>query len=188
MDFTFTKTYEMRGKMSSAKIILMLSAIATGTALGINRGNRLTGQYQELLYLKKMVLLIQGEIRYNCGTIGEVFLNISKRLKEPYKSSFVELSKQLEKCRGEAFSDMWNTCIIEPAMQSGLSGQDMESFRELGENLGYLDIQMQLNYLDFYIEKLNARIAEVKAGLDGNVKLCRTLGIMGGLLAAVFIM
>lgn len=172
--------------MSYIKILLIFSVIAIGAMAGIKKGNRIIHQYQELLYLKKAVLLIHGEIRYNCGTVGEVFFNVSKRLKEPYKSSFKTLSEELENHSGEDFSHMWNAYVTEPVSKSGLSGQDVERFKELGENIGYLDMQMQLNYLDFYIEKLNIRIDEAKTSLDGNVKLCRTLGVMGGLLAAIF--
>lgn len=172
--------------MSYIKILFIFSAVAIGAVTGINKGNGLIHQYQELLYIKKAALLIHGEIRYNCGTAAEVFLNVSKRLREPYKSAFLSLSNELENHSGEEFSHMWNTYVIETVSKLDLSEQDVERFKELGENIGYLDMQMQLNYLDFYIEKLNRRIDEVKTGLDGNVKLCRTLGVMGGLLAAIF--
>lgn len=173
--------------MSYIKILLIFLVIAIGAVTGISKGNRLKKQYQELLYLKKTAILIRGEIRYNCGAAGEVFLNVSKRVKEPYKGAFMSLSNELENHKGEEFSEMWNRNVIQPLLKLELNIQDIERFKELGENIGYLDIQMQLNYLDFYIEKLNERIDEVKTGLDGNVKLCRTLGIMGGLLAAIFI-
>ena len=180
----------MRGKdnMSYIKILFMFSVVVIGAMAGIKKGNSIMYQYQELLYLKKTVLLIHGEIRYNMGTVGEVFLNVSKRVKEPYRGAFEVLSNELENHNGREFSHMWNTYIIEAVLSLGLSGEDIERFRELGENIGYPDIQMQLNYLDFYIEKLNDRINDVKTGLEGNVKLCRTLGIMAGLLAAIFIM
>lgn len=174
--------------MSYIKILLMFSAVAIGTMSGIYKGNCIMHQYRELLYLKKTVLLIHGEIRYNCGAVGEVFLNVSKRVKEPYGTAFMSLSNELEKHSGREFSDMWNTYVIENISEVGLDEQDVERLRELGENIGYLDIKMQLNYLDFYIEKLNDRINDVKTGLEGNVKLCRTLGVMGGLLAAIFIL
>ena len=180
----------MRGKdsMSYIKILFMFSAIVIGTTAGINKGNQIMRRYQELLYLKKTVLLIHGEIRYNCGTAGEVFFNVSKRVKEPYRTAFESLSNELENHNGKEFSHMWNTYIIDNILCIGLSEQDVDRFKELGENIGYLDIQMQLNYLDFYIEKLNDRINDVKTGLEGNVKLCRTLGVMGGLLAAILIL
>lgn len=177
-----------KDNMSYIKILFIFSVIAIGAMAGIKKGNTIIHQYQELLYLKKTVLLIHGEIRYNIGTVGEVFFNVSKRVKEPYKEAFEALSNELENHNGREFSHMWNTYIIKAVADLGLSEQDVERFRELGENIGYLDIQMQLNYLDFYIEKLNDRINDVKTGLDGNVKLCRTLGVMGGLLAAIFIL
>ncbi len=175
-------------KVSYIKILFIFSVIAAGAMAGIKKGNVIIHQYQELIYLKKTVLLIHGEIRYNLGTVGEVFLNVSKRVKEPYSKAFKELSEELENHNGREFPHMWNTYMVEAVSGLGLSEQDVERFKELGENIGYLDIQMQLNYLDFYIEKLNDRISDVKAGLDGNVKLCRTLGIMGGLLAAIFLL
>ena len=71
-------------KVSYIKILFIFSVIAAGAMAGIKKGNVIIHQYQELIYLKKTVLLIHGEIRYNLGTVGEVFLNVSKRVKEPY--------------------------------------------------------------------------------------------------------
>ena len=45
-----------------------------------------------------------------------------------------------------------------------------------------------LNYIDFYIDKLNNEIEETYEKLQGDVKLFKALGIMGGLLLTILIL
>ena len=169
-------------KLLSVFIICVSSAM-----IGFGRAEGLKAHYNEQIYLKKMVMLIRGEIRYNCSILSEVFASVSRKIKKPYSDIFLELSNELDKGSGEMFADIWKRSVIKKLEDTKLSESDIEGFKELGECMGYLDIEMQLNHIDFYIDKLSEEIKDTGDRLEGNVKLCKALGIMGGLLLSILI-
>ncbi len=162
--------------------------ICTGcTALGFAIGDAYIKHYKELIYLKKVFVMIKGEIRYNCGMLSEVFLNVSSKVKEPYKEAFILLSEQLEERDDKSFDVMWNNIFIEKLRTSSLWSDDLSGLIELGESMGYLDKQMQLNSIDLFINNLENEIKEIYVKLEGNTKLYRALGVLGGLLITILI-
>lgn len=169
------------------KLLGIIMICTCSSMLGFMQGERLRQHYDEQIYLKKIVMLIRGEIRYNCGVLSEVFENVSRKVKEPYKDIFSQLSGSLSKGDGETFNDIWNSTVIKKLSGTRLFERDIEGFKELGENMGYLDTQMQLNYIDLYIDRLSGEIEDTKDKLQGSIKLFKALGIMGGLLLTILI-
>lgn len=169
------------------KLIAVFIICISSAYIGFCKGEGLKAHYNEQLYLKKTVMLVRGEIRYNCGVLSEVFKNISRKVKKPYSDMFLQLGDELDKGSGEMFSEIWNRVITDSLRLTKLNDRDIEGLSELGENMGYLDITMQLNYIDFYIDRLSEEIQATEDKLKGNVKLCKALGIMGGLLLSILI-
>ncbi len=168
--------------------IIGVIMICTGcTALGFKVGDVYIKHYKELIYLKKVFVMIKGEIRYNCGMLSEVFLNVSAKVKQPYKEAFVLLSEQLEERDDKSFDTMWNNIFIERLRTSSLWSEDLLGLIELGESMGYLDKQMQINSIDLFIDNLETQINEIYGKLEGNTKLYRALGVLSGLLITILI-
>ena len=69
--------------------------------------------------------------------------------------------------------------------QTRLTSGDLEELKSFGAGLGYLDRSMQLSQLEQYEEQLKQKIEELNVGLPVRKKLCRSLGIMGGLFLIV---
>lgn len=59
--------------------------------------------------------------------------------------------------------------------------------KELGENLGFLDKDMQMNYINLYLENLSLSIAENRDKVQADEKLSRVLGILAGIFIIVFL-
>ena len=58
---------------------------------------------------------------------------------------------------------------------------------ELGSFLGHADIEMQIRYLDRYLEEFADAIKERQSMLGEKKKLYRSLGVIGGILIAVML-
>ena len=58
---------------------------------------------------------------------------------------------------------------------------------ELGSFLGHADIEMQIRYLDCYLEEFAYAIKERQSMLGEKKKLYRSLGVIGGILIAVML-
>ena len=59
--------------------------------------------------------------------------------------------------------------------------------KELGENLGYLDKEMQMNYINLYLENLELSITEKGEKVRTDEKLNKIMGCVMGLLVIVLL-
>lgn len=169
------------------KLIGSIIIILSGTMIGFAQSNKLI-EKKELLYdLKNTVMLLRGEIRYSNSVMGQAFSNISAKIKEPFKTFLLNCSKAIEQYDGQTLSDIWNEEIDNTLSKSVLDGKHIEKLKELGKNLGFLDLQMQLSYIDKYIEELDNDIKENEVKIKDNCKLYKTFGIMGGILVVIII-
>lgn len=170
--------------MRLAGAVLVFFAAA---GLGAYQGRKIRKKYEELLYLKRIILTLRGEINYQVSTMSEIFLHLSERLKSPYAEAFSELGRRIDEGWGENFSDMWNEIIIENLRQVILCDRDLDRLRELGENLGFLDKDMQINYLNLFLENLNVSITDKRERVQTDEKLSRIMGILSGIFIIVFL-
>lgn len=164
--------------------ILVAYALA---AIGFLRAGIIRKRYEELLYIKKIVIMLRGEINYNISVMSETFYKIALRVKEPYVGIFTKLSKKLDDNCGKDFSDLWNEIVI-----NGLTGyivcdKDLDKLKELGENLGFLDKEMQINYLNMYLDNLEHSIEESRERTKADEKMNKVMGIVAGIFIVIIL-
>ena len=82
---------------------------------------------------------------------------------------------------------MWNETVIKHLSEIIVCDRDLDKLKELGENLGFLDKDMQMNYINLYLENLSLSIAENQDKVQADEKLSRVLGILAGIFIIVFL-
>lgn len=161
--------------------------LLAGTAgFGFLRALAVHRQYEELLYLKKIILMLKGEICYTLSCMSEVFYRLSQRVKEPYKTVFSQFCSELEKSQGN-FQEIWRETVINPLRICVGCGRELDKLEELGETMGYLDKEMQVNYLELFLEQLELSIKERGQQVYYEEKLSRTLGILAGIFLVIIL-
>lgn len=169
------------------KIILCILLVVGCGYAGWVRGNKIKKIYDELHYIKKIIMLLKGEIQYNRNVLSSVFEGIADRIKEPYGSIFFNMAKELNMHRGESFNSIWKDNLIKYVYSIGCKEKDVAPLLELGENMGYLDMQMQINIIDLFLDKQELILNEYRQTINDDIKLCRVLGIAAGLFLAILI-
>ncbi len=169
-------------KLCGAVLVFFAAA-----GLGFFHAAKVRKKYEELLYLKKVIFMLRGEINYNISVMSEIFSHMSERLRTPYHEIFENLSRQMEENQGKNFSDMWNETVIKHLSEIIVCDRDLDKLKELGENLGFLDKDMQMNYINLYLENLSLSIAENQDKVQADEKLTRVLGILAGIFIIVFL-
>ena len=162
---------------------MVLSAcVCTGCVMAQGVKKRI----EELIYLKKIMLMFQGEVRYKNAMLSEGFLAVSLRAKEPYNSLFERLSEATENNNSSTMADVFDN-EVEDILTGNtyLNGEDIKKLKELGETMGYQDQKMQLANIDLYIERLSSSIDEDKGKMNETMKVYRTLGIMAGIMITI---
>lgn len=168
------------------KLLGAFLVIVFSTGYGFTMGVEVKQRLAELRMLKKVVLMLRGEINYAKAPLPEAFQNIGGRLKEPFQSWCRKISEELFALSGKDFLEIWEFHIRSDLGQSKLNKEDLKLLSQLGEQIGYLDVQMQLNNIDLYVEQLETEIRAAEAESAKKVRIYQCLGTMAGILFVIF--
>lgn len=169
------------------KIIGVVCILLSASAIGFLAGIDLQKHLEDLLYLKQIMMMLKSEIRYGRATLEEAFLNIGKRIKEPYKTWLLILSEKLTERKENAFEVVWTESIEQELTASKLKKEEKETLIDFGKQLGYSDKELQLGIIDLFVERLENEIQKNREGLAVKKRLCNCLGVMGGIFLAVIL-
>ena len=163
-------------------VMLVAAEIATGSIMAY----RVKMRVEELVYIKKLMLMFKGELRYKNAMLSEAFMAVSFRAKKPYDKLFDGLSKATEENNTTTMAKVFESKVDELLVEDTfLKKEDIHWFKELGETMGYQDQKMQLANIDLYVERLSQVVLEEKEKMNETMKMYRTLGVMAGLLVFI---
>ncbi len=137
------------------------------------------------LHLMQTILhMLKGEIGFTGRILEEAFADISRRVQEPFGSFFHEVSCRLQEQEGTGLLDIWLEC--EPLMNgSGLKVEDLELFRRLAAELGFLDLDMQMRTLELLEMQVKNVTDRLEKGCEASCKMYQSLGILGALAVMI---
>lgn len=167
------------------KIVGSVLIIVASTGIGLLRGLDLQAHLRELQCLKQLLLMLCSEIKYTKAPLGEAFFNIGRRIKGKYGAWLISLARQLEEKSGRTFLELWKRSVDESLVGTKLRETDLNRLKEFGMNMGYLDEEMQLATIHFYLEQLELEIQRAREELGVKRRLCNCLGVMGGIFLVV---
>lgn len=173
------------------EMIVKLSGITlitgSSTAIGFLLSGRLKERIEELKTIKKLLVLLRGEIRYNHATLTESFQIIAGRMDSIYEMFLLRVSEDLKAMDGQTLAQIWEHNVRDCFRESAMSREDKDRLISLGSQLGYLDIEMQLNTIELYLEQLQEEISSAQETLKRNGKLYQTMGVIAGIFVVLLI-
>lgn len=170
------------------KIIGVLLVVASSAGLGFSMSRDMRLRIEQLRYLKKILLMLQGEIKYVRSPLPEAFRNIGRRVREPFASFFEELASDMDHMEGVTFRELWEKQIGEHFTETNLTKRDLEQLRQMGENMGYLDQEMQLNTIGLYAQQMDAELQTAEGTYGTKSRVYNCLGVMAGIFIAILIL
>ena len=166
-------------------IILIASSVLAGGVLA----NRVKLRVEELIYVKKLLVMFRGELEYKNAMLPEAFLAVANRAKAPYDNVFGQLAKATEDNCTVTMASVFEGVINKYLKcYTYLKNDDLHKLYELGDTLGYQNKNMQLSNVDLYLERLNVQIQEEREKMNDTVKVYRTLSAMTGILIAIVLL
>lgn len=159
--------------------------LCSSTAIGFLLSNNLRERIEELEMIKKLLLLLRGEIKYNHATLSEAFHVIAKRIKKPYGTLLYKVSEKMDLLEGQTFSQIWEQCVEQELKESVLKREDREKLVSFGGQLGYLDMEMQLASIELYLEQTQEEIKAARESRQRNGRLYQALGVMSGIFLVI---
>lgn len=170
------------------KVFGSILIIMATTGIGYTTGRDLKIRLDNLRYIKKLMLMLRGEIKYLKAPLGEAFFNVSRRAKEPFNLFFDKLALEIERLECESFYAIWCKHIDQELSKVKLSSKDCQTLKRVGEHLGYMDKEMQLGMIDLYVEQLEEEIKLTKESIDEKIRVYHCLGVTIGLFAVLVIL
>ena len=167
------------------KIIGIGLVICGSTATGLAISRDMEKRILELNELQKMLKMLAGEIGYANATLAESFHHVAKRIKKPFSCFLENMALHMEAFLGHPMQEIFQRHVEEDLSHTALLAEDLEQLVRFGEQLGYLDVKMQLNAIAMYERQLCDTCTQAREVFKSKSKVCRYLGVMGGLFLAV---
>ncbi|HBI72017.1 MAG TPA: stage III sporulation protein AB [Lachnospiraceae bacterium] len=171
--------------MLAIKIIGCVLVIASSTAMGFFFSNEMKCRVDHLKELKKLIVLLRGDIRYANTPLPEAISSIARKSPDIFKTFFQSTSQRLQELSGQTFAEIWKDAVNKELTETSLTKKDKQHLAGFGENLGYLDKDMQINTLDLYITQLEDEITETSKTVKEKAYLYNSLGIMAGIFISI---
>ena len=165
----------------------ILCILAGSTGIGVVMAKELDLRIRELLTLQQMILFIRGEIRYMRQPLTDTFFHVSGSAPEPFRQFFSCTANEIEQRRGRTAGEIWRRNQKEYLSGLHISRQEASEFGKLGDVLGYLDVEMQVDTLDHYLEQLKLSTAHAMEAAKGKRKLYQYMGALSGAALSVLI-
>ena len=170
------------------KIIGCTLIILSSAGMGFFFSNEMRCRIDDLRELRKLVLLLRGDIRYGNTPLPEAVNAIARRHKGSFEAFFNKVSTSLNELSGLTFQEIWKDAVGKKLVDTSLSRRDKTQLLQFGENLGYLDKEMQMNTLDLFLSQLEEETKELSKAVKEKSYLFNSLGIMAGIYISIIML
>ncbi len=158
------------------------------TLYGLQMKQRLFQHVQQLIGCKEVLLMLCGEISYARAPLREAFLHIAAQGKEPFGSFLEDVAARMEQEQQKPLSEIWSSALLGHQDEICFTREEQKLLQSIGENFGYLDVQMQLGHLNLCIQQLEAAIIRSQEELSAKQKLHQSLSVLGGLFLILILL
>lgn len=160
--------------------LIAAAVLALGFWYSLNIKKRIRNLHQ----MQTVLHMLKGEIGFTGRILEEAFADISRRVPEPFSSFFHQVSSRLQEAEGVGLMEIWKQ--NENAFAgSGLQAEDLELFGRLGNELGFLDTEMQLRTLELLEVQVRITVEALEKKCEASCKMYQSLGILGALTVIV---
>lgn len=164
------------------KITGAVMIFAACCGMGFGKSMEYKKRIRDLLTLKKILLMLRGEIKYARTPLSEAFSIIGKKVEHVLGEFLIQVSQQMDEQQGETFSQIWEENLKEILVKSALLKEDKRQLIRFGSQLGYLDREMQLATIDFQVEQLEGQIKRLEEDQGKRSRVCNCLGVFAGVM------
>ena len=168
------------------KLMGSLFLLGSAASIGFMKSEELVERVKKLQEMKRMMVFLQGELRFHRAELSEAFENVAERVQEPFKEFLKETGKRLEK-KESGFDEIWEETSAKILTAEGIKREDGQLLDLLKNSLGYLDLTLQTETLNLAILQTEDSIKKAKEQQERKGKLYQTMGVTVGALLVLLI-
>ena len=143
---------------------------------------------EELGQIEHLMHMLYGEIIYKEGNFSESFWSIGNHCSGRIQMFSMELSRALNEGSGHPFFFIWADNIEKYWRNSALTKEDKAIFLSVGEKMGYLDKEMQLNTIQLFLTQLEQREETLYKMLPEKCRMSRLIGVLSGIFIVILLL
>lgn len=174
--------------MNLMKIVGCILVILSSTGIGFFFSNEIKCRIEDMKELRKLIVLLRGDIRYANTPLPEAINAIARREVGRFQKFLSGVSEKLNELSGSTFSEIWKSAVEKDLTDTSLTKKDKLHLIQFGDNLGYLDKEMQMNTLDLFITQMEDEIKELSKTVKEKSYLFNSLGIMAGIFITIIML
>jgi stage III sporulation protein AB len=168
-------------------IIGAIAILSATTLTGFEFARRVRERPRRLRELKVTLQALEAEIMYGSTPLNEACQHIGKPLKEPLSSFFLNISDLLN--QGElSVKEAWEKELLVLAKETSFKSGEIEVLRQFGSTLGRHDKEHQQKQIQLTLAHLNREEKEARDIQERYEKMCKSLGVLMGLLIVILLM
>ncbi len=162
-------------------VLLLGAAGLLGHVAALERERRV----RELAALLHALERLETEIVYGLAYLSEALSRVGRDYPE-CRSLFEKAAQALG--RGATAREAWTQGLRSLRRQSSLTREDMRPLEKMGMVLGLSAAEDQRRHLQLVRSEVTTRLEEARERLPQVTRLCRTLGIFGGLATVLLLL
>ena len=169
------------------RIIGGLLILTATTGAGYIYCTELKAYLEKMQYLRYIFSLIKGEISYTHAPLPEVFSEVGRRVRKPYRTWLLETARAVEMREETGFARAWNRCADKYLKPLGLKQEHSVLMKEPGTFLVSLEQDTLDHTLQMYLNRMDLEIEKLRENLAAKTRIGGCLGVMGGLFLIVIL-
>ena len=162
-----------------------LMVIGAATLFGFRAADALEEEYRQIQDIRRIMHMLQGEIRYARSFLSEAFLLIADTQQEPYASWLTCLQEKMDLRTEGSFPDIWEETAREHLGGLALKEEEKKRLYDLGQYLGTADVKMQISHLQMYVEHLEGRMEEMQRTMQTQKKVAGSASALLGFFSSI---
>lgn len=170
------------------KITGCVFILTSCTGMGWVFGTEIKKRIEDLKSAKTVALLLRGDIRYAHTALPEALENVSRRHEGRLAPFLKRVARELREYSGKSFAQVWKDAMKSELNHTALTKKDKICLSQFGEQLGYLDKDMQINHIDWYITQVEEDMKEISLDAKDKMRLYKSLGVLFGILITILIL
>jgi stage III sporulation protein AB len=164
-----------------------IAIVSATTIFGFEWAKRVRERPKRLRELKVTLQALEAEIMYGSTPLSEAFQHIGKPLKEPLSSFFLTISDLLNE-GDHTVQQAWESRLDILAKETSFKSGEIEVLRQFGSTLGRHDKEHQQKQIQLTLAHLNREEKEARDIQERYEKMCKSLGVLMGLLIVILLM
>ena len=169
--------------MQMIKYIALIIVFGISTYIGIAFSKRYSNRVNELKEMKSILNILSSQIKFTCEPLPNILGKIGDKFKTNIGNIFRNTYENLENISaGEA----WNKAVEE--CNTYLNKEDKKVLKNLGNMLGKVDVDSQINEINLVNSFLDMQIDKAEQEKKKNEKLYKTLGITIGMTVVIILL